>query len=185
MRKIRRVKPKKTNIWRNLLILGLIFVLSAAITFFYLKPKVTLKSQFMEDIKTRRPLTKATDDEKGFIELYKYPEELSEVNDRKLIVLAEIEKAVKKYLHAYGIKLLDLYIDNEGTVYIDLSNDLRKKFNGDISEEYQLINGMFKNIKSSDYNLKSLKIMVEGREIESFGGHIDISKPLSEEIENH
>jgi len=180
----RRVKPKKTGTWRNLLILGLLFVLSAIVTFFYLKPKVTLKSQFMEYIKTRRPLTKPVEDEKNSIELYKYPKELSGENNERMSLLSKAEETVKKYMHAHGIKLLDLYMDNEGTIYIDLSDDLRKRFNGDISEEYQLISGLFKNIKSSVPNLRSLKILMEGKEVESFGGHIDISKPISEEIEN-
>ena len=86
-------------------------------------------------------------------------------------------------MQPYNVRLLDLYMDKNGDVYVDLSDELRKNFNGDASEEYQIIAGLYKNIKTNIPDFKSLKILVGGKEAESFGGHIDISNPIGETIE--
>ncbi len=73
-------------------------------------------------------------------------------------------------------------MDKEGIIYIDLSNGLRKNFKGDAYEEFSIIAGLYKSIKTTIPDFTALKILIEGREAESFGGHIDISKPIGGEI---
>jgi hypothetical protein len=41
---------------------------------------------------------------------------------------------------------------------------------------------LYKGIKFKVPGFTALKILINGKETESFGGHIDISRPIGEEI---
>lgn len=186
MKKARRIKKTKTYFWHYLLIMILVFTTGAIAGYFYFKPRLTFKSPFIENIETQRLRAKSYENEKDSLELYKSPTtELLENNNelRKDILLATVEDVIKKYMQPYNTKLLDLYMDKNGAIYADFSNELIKKFNGDVSDEYQIIAGLYKNIKATAPDFNSLKILVDGKDVESFGGHIDISKPIGEAIE--
>jgi hypothetical protein len=73
-------------------------------------------------------------------------------------------------------------MDKDGIIYIDFGDELKKNFRGDALEELNIIGGLYKGIKSAVPGFNALKILIEGRETESFGGHIDISRPIGEEI---
>jgi len=89
-----------------------------------------------------------------------------------------IEDVIRRYIKPYGVSLIDLYMDRQGIVYIDLSDDIVKNFHGDAKEEYDLIMGLYRSIKNSAREIKAIKLLIEGKEAESIGGHIDISRPI-------
>ena len=74
-------------------------------------------------------------------------------------------------------------MDKNSDIYVDFSDELRKNFNGDASEERQIIAGLYKSIKANVPDFESLRILINGKEAESFGGHIDISVPIGDAIE--
>ena len=41
---------------------------------------------------------------------------------------------------------------------------------------------LFNGIRTSVPGLTAMKILIEGKEVQNLGGHIDISKPIGEEI---
>jgi hypothetical protein len=188
----RRIKKTKKNFWYYLLVIILIFTISTIAGYLYLKPKFAFKSPFIESIEAQRHRKKSleaeisAEDKKDSLRLYKSPTAKQPENNieaEKEILLVTAEDVIKKYIQSYGVKLLDLYIDKNGTIYADFSNELRKKFNGDVSEEYQIIAGLYKSIRTNIPDFNSLKILIEGKEVDSFGGHIDISQPIGEAIE--
>lgn len=186
MKKARRTKKTKTYFWRYLLIAILVFITGAIPSYFYFKPRLAFKAPFIENIESQRLRAKSNKGEKDSIRLYKSPlEGLSENNDklRKDVLLVTAEDVIKKYMEPYGAKLLDLYMDKEGTIYADFSGELRKEFNGDAFDEYQIIAGLYKSVKINVPTLNSLKMLIDGKEVDSFGGHIDISNPIGEKIE--
>jgi len=190
MKAKRRIKKTKRAFWYYLIIIILIFMTGAITSYLYLKPKFTFKSQFIENIEAQRLRAKSPE-EKDSPRLYKSPTseephpEQSRANNEieKEVLLVTAEDVIKKYIQSYGVRLLDLYIDKNGTVYVDFSDELRKKFNGDASDEYQIIAGLYRSIKANIPDFNSLKILIKGKEVESFGGHIDISRPIGEPIE--
>ena len=99
--------------------------------------------------------------------------------DRLLVITEDI---IREHMSPYGVRLIDLYLDKEGVIYIDFSSEIRKNFKGDVSEELGIIAGLYKGIKSNIPGLTAIKILIESREAETLGGHIDISKPMGEEI---
>jgi hypothetical protein len=197
----RQIKKTKKYSWYYLLVMILIFITGAITSYLYLKPKFTFKSPFIESIEAQRHRAKSresetlTKDEKNSLRLYKSPpteerkgilrSEQPENNNelKKELLLVTAEDVIKKYMQSYGVKLLDLYMGKNGTIYADFSDELRKKFYGDASDEYQIIAGLYKSIRANIPDFNSLKILIDGKEVESFGGHIDISRPIGEAIE--
>jgi hypothetical protein len=179
MRRQRHTKKTRSRLWRYITVLILIYGISTTASFLYFKPKLAFNSPFIKDIKSLRSTSKP-DTEKERARLYK-PQSIEE--DTTEILLFKIEDTIKNYMKRYGVRLLDLYMDKDGTIYVDLSNDLRKNFRGDAYEEYLIVAGLYKELKEDIPSFKSLKILIGGKELDSFGGHIDISEPIGEEIE--
>ena len=99
--------------------------------------------------------------------------------------LAAAEDITKKYLEDFDTELLDLYIDRNNIVYVDMGNELKKNFRGGVSDELNIIAGLYKGIEQAVPELKALKILIEGHEAETLGGHINISEPIGKEIEEN
>lgn len=82
-----------------------------------------------------------------------------------------------------GVKLLGLYFGSDEVLYINLSDELRRNFKGDAAAEYLLLKGLYESIISNVRGVHDIKIIVEGKEIESIGGHIFSLYPLKEALQ--
>ncbi len=187
MKKTQRIKKTRTNPWRFLFIMILVYAFGATASFFYFKPKLAFHSPFIEDIESQLLISKSQKDEAVSLRLYKSPgSDLPDSNNKsqKESLLITAEDIIKRYMYSYGVKVLDLYMDKKGTIYADFSDELRRKVSGDAFEEYQIIAGLYKRIKANIPEFKSLKILIDGKETEGFGGHIDISEPIGAAIEH-
>ncbi|HYQ48533.1 MAG TPA: GerMN domain-containing protein [Thermodesulfovibrionales bacterium] len=102
----------------------------------------------------------------------------------KNIALAEavVEEFFKGAADAYAIpqnvKLLGIYRDANQMLYVDLSDELRRNFQGDALDEYLLLKGMYETLVSTIPDFQDLKVLVEGKEIETLGGHFFLKYPL-------
>jgi len=75
-------------------------------------------------------------------------------------------------------KLRELFITDEGIAFVDFSKEIQEnQFFGSAGE----IAAVFSIVNTLAYNFKSIKrvfILIEGREKETLGGHIDLKRPL-------
>ncbi len=75
-------------------------------------------------------------------------------------------------------KLRELFITDEGIAFVDFSKEIQEnQFFGSAGE----IAAVFSIVNTLTYNFKSIKrvfILIEGREKETLGGHIDLKRPL-------
>lgn len=180
MKKSRR--SKKPGRWLFMLVLFISFSASAAAAYFYFKEEFTFESSFIADIESRQAAAELLKKKKADRRLYDASDAGSGLVYRKDTMLVVAEDIIRRHLKPYKVRLLDLYMDKEGIIYIDFGDELKKNFKGDALEELNIIGGLYKGIKSAVPGFKALKILIEGRETESFGGHIDISRPIGEEI---
>lgn len=81
-----------------------------------------------------------------------------------------------------GVRLLGAYSGSDGILYVDLSDELRRNFHGDALNEFLIIKGIYDTIASNVQGINDVKIIIEGRETESIGGHISILYPLKESV---
>lgn len=188
MRKSRQSKKKlkKKSMIPYLIVLIVTYGLSTGVSYMYLKKMFAFESSFIADIESRQAKAARNKQKKSSMRLYGTIKQGLDVHDNAisrrndLIVVAE--DMIRKTVKPYGVRLLDLYMDKEGIMYIDFGDELLKNFRGDAFEELNIIAGLYKGLKSSIPGFTALKIIIEGREVESFGSHIDISKPIGAEV---
>jgi spore germination protein GerM len=77
-----------------------------------------------------------------------------------------------------NVKLLGLYKDEAQMLYIDLSDEARRNFQGDALSEYLLLKGIYESLVSNVQDFQDVKILVEGKEVETLGGHFFLKYPL-------
>jgi len=77
-----------------------------------------------------------------------------------------------------GVKLLGLYRDANMILYIDLSDEFRRNLQGDARTEYLLLKGLGESLVSNLQDFSDFKILIEGKELESLGGHFFLGLPL-------
>ncbi len=82
-----------------------------------------------------------------------------------------------------GVKLLGTYLGSDGVLYINLSDELRRNFKGDATAEYLILKGFYESIITNVREVHDIKIIVEGKEIESIGGHLFSLYPLKETLQ--
>jgi hypothetical protein len=179
-------RSKKPQAWLFMLVLFISFSASTVVAYFYFKEEFTFESSFIADIESRQAAAERIKKKKADMRLYDAAKSTSDTGSglvfRKDTVLVVAEDIIRKHVKPYKVRLLDLYMDREGIIYMDFGDELKKNFKGDALEELNIIGGLYKRIKAAVPGFKALKILIEGRETESFGGHIDISRPIGEEI---
>ena len=77
-----------------------------------------------------------------------------------------------------NVKLLGLYKDEAQVLYIDLSDEVRRNFQGDALSEYLLLKGIYESLVSNVQDFQDIKILIEGKEAETLGGHFFLKYPL-------
>ena len=77
-----------------------------------------------------------------------------------------------------NVKLLGLYKDNSQMLYLDLSDELRRNFQGDALTEFLLLKGIYESLISNLQEVRDVMILVEGKESETLGGHLYLKFPL-------
>lgn len=79
-------------------------------------------------------------------------------------------------------RLLGVYRDRNNVFYIDLSDEFRRNFSGDARQEYFLLKALFETVTANITGTEDVKVLIEGKEIDSIGGHIGIFHPLKETV---
>ena len=98
-------------------------------------------------------------------------------------VMEEFFRGAGNGSHIPGdVKLLGLYRDMNQILYVDLSDELRRNFQGDAFDEYLVLKGMYESLISNVQDIQDLKVLVEGKEIESLGGHFYLKYPLKNTV---
>ncbi|MDO8281104.1 MAG: hypothetical protein Q7U10_00515 [Thermodesulfovibrionia bacterium] len=185
MKKTQRDKKgsKEGGSWKFFILMIAVLFITAGASFIYFKPRFSFESSFISDITSGNRKTSEETDNTDPGNLYKGSSPASsEEGDRQDSVLVIAEGVIREYIKPYNTQLLDLYVDKTGVIYIDLGDGLLKNFKGDAMEEFNIISGLYGKLKAAVPGFTAMKILIQGKEAESLGGHIDISKPIGEGI---
>ncbi len=79
-------------------------------------------------------------------------------------------------------KLRGLYIGGDRILYVDLSEEFRRNFQGDALSELLILKGLYESLISNVEDIYDVKILIEGREVESLGGHFYLLYPLKDTV---
>lgn len=89
--------------------------------------------------------------------------------------------------------LIGVYKGADMILYVNLSDEFRRNFQGDALTEFLILKGLYESIISNIEDIHDLKILIEGKEVETLGGHLYLLYPLkdivsidviSQELEN-
>jgi hypothetical protein len=121
-----------------------------------------------------------------------YPGDAGLIKEEKTVAAGSLPvKMVESVLHEYfaGFKnelkntvVRGVYRDRNRIFYIDLSDEFRRNFSGDARYEYYLLKSLYQTIVSNVSDARDVKILIEGREIESLGGHMVITSALQDSV---
>jgi spore germination protein GerM len=79
-------------------------------------------------------------------------------------------------------KLRELFILKEGLAVVDFTKEVSTNHPGGITQEmasvYSIVNSLTQNVAG----VKSVQILIEGNEAETLAGHVDISRPIAEDL---
>ena len=81
-----------------------------------------------------------------------------------------------------GVRLLGIYQDENKILYVDLSDELRRNFQGDALTEFLLLKGLCESLISNLGDIEDVKVLIEGGERETLGGHFYLLYPLKDTV---
>jgi spore germination protein GerM len=81
-----------------------------------------------------------------------------------------------------GTTLRALYLSAKGEAYVDLSRDVAAAHTGGTQDElltiYAIVNALTANLPA----VTSVQLLVDGKEVDTLAGHIDLRKPLEKNL---
>ena len=170
-----------------ILLVFLFFIAGAAGSYLFLKHFSPVSQQ---PVRGEAPVPSLEGQDLFVIRLFEPKDGKLEMAEKKLQRrtknLAIAEAVIEEFFKAAGngsslprdVKLLGIYWDRDKVLYLDLSDELRRNFQGDALDEYLVLKGMYESLVSNVQDFHDLKILVEGKEIETLGGHYFLKYPL-------
>lgn len=109
---------------------------------------------------------------------------------RRTAPMAIAEATVEQYLKGpvdakassipKDTKILGIYKGADRILYVDLSDDFRRNFWGDVLTEFLLLKGLYQSIIANVEDIVDVKVLIEGKEPETLGGHLYLMYPLKD-----
>jgi len=102
------------------------------------------------------------------------------VEQARQILEAQIAAAVEPLVSAVppGTKLRTLFVTGRGEAFVDFSSELVTRHSGGSTDEmltvYTIVDVLTANLPA----VTSVQLLVEGKQIETLAGHVDLSRPL-------
>lgn len=91
------------------------------------------------------------------------------------LVAGPKQRGVALFPEGTGVR--GVYI-TDTTAYIDFSRQLVEGFTGGSSGEYLLVASIVQTVCANFRELDSVRLLVEGKEVDTIGGHLNVSKLL-------
>jgi hypothetical protein len=79
---------------------------------------------------------------------------------------------------AAEVKIREVFIDDQGTAYVDFSEELSQSHPGGPWAEMLTLRSIMQTLVANVPGIKRVQILIEGREVETIAGHMDIRRPL-------
>lgn len=99
----------------------------------------------------------------------------------RIIVERQLEVAPRQLLSPFprGTRLRSIYLADDGILFVDLSGEVTTEHSGGSLDElltvYALVNALTTNVAE----VSAVQILVDGREVDTLAGHIDLRQPLT------
>lgn len=97
------------------------------------------------------------------------------------ILLAQLQPPEAPLLRVIpeGTTLRGFYTTDSGDAYVDLSGDLVRRHPGGTTYETLTVQSLVAAVTANLPAITRVQILVDGREVETLAGHVDLSRPLT------
>ncbi|MBI5143251.1 MAG: GerMN domain-containing protein [Nitrospirae bacterium] len=82
-----------------------------------------------------------------------------------------------------GTSLKGLFIDADGSAYIDLDRSALSGAPKDATGEYLSIQGFYESLRQNVGSVQAVKFLIDGKEIDTLWGHLDAGRPVADEYD--
>lgn len=106
------------------------------------------------------------------------------IEQARIILAEQLGPAPEPYAQAIppGTTLRAVFVTDAGDAYVDLSKEVTTAHRGGSLDEafsvYVLVNALTVNLPA----ISRVQILVEGREVDTLAGHIDVRQPLRKDL---
>ncbi|MGD0283627.1 MAG: GerMN domain-containing protein [Dissulfurispiraceae bacterium] len=151
------------------------------------EPLIEIKGETAENSRVQAPIS----DDAVTVKIFIPSSDGITVQERRIqnnpIPVKMAEAVVSEYLKGIDdeikdVKLLGVYRDKKGIIYVDVSDEFRKNFSGDIKQEYTLLKSIYETITVNIPGTENVRLLVDGKEVESVGGHFNALYPLGDTV---
>jgi hypothetical protein len=106
------------------------------------------------------------------------------VEQARQIIAAQIAPVAEPLVSAVppGTTLRSVFVTDQGKAYVDLSHAVSTAHSGGTLDElltvYCIVNALTVNLPA----VKSVQLLVDGKEVPTLAGHIDLRRPLAQDL---
>lgn len=99
----------------------------------------------------------------------------------RYIVQAQLEAPAKGFVSAIppGVKVRSLFLGAHGEAYVDLTPEIMKGHHGGSLDEALAVFAIVNAVTSNLPDVSAVQILVDGKEVDSLAGHIDLREPIN------
>jgi spore germination protein GerM len=99
----------------------------------------------------------------------------------RYIVQAQLEAPPKGFASAIpsGVKVRSLFLGAHNEAFVDLSPEIMKGHHGGSLDEALAVFAIVNAVTSNLPDVSAVQILVEGKEVDSLAGHIDLREPIN------
>jgi spore germination protein GerM len=107
------------------------------------------------------------------------------VEQARQIIEAQIAPVAEPLYSAVpaGTKLRSVFVTDRGEAYVDLTREASTAHGGGTLDElltvYTIVNALTENLPA----VTSVQLLVDGREVDTLAGHVDLRRPLAKNLE--
>lgn len=104
------------------------------------------------------------------------------LSDKVAVLIRELIKGSQQEMLSpipKDTELRKVFVDRNGTAYLDFSPGISKVLIQGVAGELILLELILRTIQENIAQIKKVQILIDENEIQTIGGHVDVSKPLS------
>jgi spore germination protein GerM len=108
------------------------------------------------------------------------PAATSVVDQGRQILTVQLQDAPQPYVQVVpkGTKLRAFYVTERGDAFVDLSGDVVSAHPGGSLTELLTIYAIVNTVTSNLPAVQRVQLLVEGKEVDTIAGHVDVRRPL-------
>jgi spore germination protein GerM len=112
------------------------------------------------------------------------PAATSVVDQGRQILTVQLQDAPQPYVQVVpkGTKLRAFYVTERGDAFVDLSGDVVSAHPGGSLTELLTVYAIVNTVTSNLPAVQRVQLLVEGKEVDTIAGHVDVRRPLERDV---